>query len=504
MRHTAAIAALLAGLPACQLAALQCADGAPPPCRGAARTPAAPGANSVAVLTFDNLSRDTADTYLVQGLANDISSQLGRIERLAVASRTMVRRLPNAATMTPQAIGRSLNAAWLVNGGVQRGAGRVRVTVELVRSTTGQSVWSDQYDRAANDLLDIQRDVATAVASEVAGRLTPQERRTIAAPAEINREAYDQLLRGDFLVAKRTQAGFEMAITAYQTAVHLDPRSARAHAGLGNTYNICVDWAYPCLGLPRDSLRSRADVAVDRALALDSLNPWALEARASVVYDVNLTEGLRYADRAIAVSPRTAAFHHMRAWILAEMLRTDDALAAYHRALALDPGSAVTWLHIARVQTAERRFAEALSAYDSAIAIEPDLGQALPGRALLRAWTGDSVSARADAAALARREPNAAMAAGIQASIEALIAAVRGDTARAGALADSLWSAGVRNEFTGTALSRLGRRATVLALMPDDWAIDPFWARMPYYDGNRADPRFQAAVERARRRQNPQ
>jgi serine/threonine-protein kinase len=504
MRRLAAVAALLTALPPYRLAAFQCPDGAPPPCRGVARTPAAPGANSVAVLTFDNLSRDTADSYLVEGLANDISSQLGRIERLAVASRTVVRRLPNAATMTPQAIGRSLNAAWLVNGGVQRGAGRVRVTVELVRVTTGQSVWSDQYDRAANDLLDIQRDVATAVASEVAGRLTPQERRTIATSAEINREAYDQLLRGDFLVAKRTQASFEMAITAYQAAVRLDLRSARAQASLGDAYEFCADWDVPCFGLPRDSLRARAGAAVDRALALDSLNPWALEARASVAYDVNLSEGLRYADRAVAASPRTAAFHHMRGWILAEMLRSDDALAAYRRALALDPGRAVTWLHIARVHRSERRLAEALPALDSAIAIEPDLGQALPDRALVRALVGDSTGARADAADLARRATNAVAAAGIQGGIESLIIAVRGDTARAATLADSLRSAGAGNQIVGSALIRVGRGAAVLAAMPADFALDPFWARMPEWDGVRNDPRFQAAVERARRRQNPQ
>ena len=109
------------------------------------------------------------------------------------------------------------------------------------------------------------------------------------------------------------------------------------------------------------------------------------------------------------------------------------------------------------------------------------------------------------AVALARREPNSASAAGIEAGMETLIAAVRGDTARAGALADSLRSAGVPNFYFGEAtFYRLGRGATVIAPLPADWALDPFWARMPYYDGIRNDPRFQAAVERARRRQNPQ
>ena len=104
----------------------QCPDGTPPPCRGAApRAQASPPSTSVAVLTFDNLSRDTADAYLVEGLANDISAQLAQIGRLSVTSRSMVRRMSAAAT--PAVIGRSLNATYLVTGGIQRGGARVRV-----------------------------------------------------------------------------------------------------------------------------------------------------------------------------------------------------------------------------------------------------------------------------------------------------------------------------------------------------------------------------------------
>src|SRR4029077_13422356 len=96
-------------------------DGTPPPCRRASVA----ASNSIAVLTFDNVSRDTSDAYLAEGLANDISARLAQVERLTIASRTMVRRLPNSSSMTPQAMGRALSATYLVSGGIQRAPGRL-------------------------------------------------------------------------------------------------------------------------------------------------------------------------------------------------------------------------------------------------------------------------------------------------------------------------------------------------------------------------------------------
>jgi len=147
----------------------QCPDGTPPPCRRASLTPS----NSIAVLTFDNVSRDTSDAYLAEGLANDISARLAQVERLTVTSRTMVRRLPNSAAMTPQAMGRSLAANYLVNGGIQRAQGRLHVSVELLRAATGQTVWSSQFDRTTADLLEAARGGAALLVVDLDSRRLP-------------------------------------------------------------------------------------------------------------------------------------------------------------------------------------------------------------------------------------------------------------------------------------------------------------------------------------------
>jgi len=486
----------------------QCPDGSPPPCRGVARANAPPG-NSIAVLTFDNLSRDTSQTYLAEGLANDISAQLGQIERLTVTSRTMVRRLPNVAAMTPQAMGRALSAAYLVSGGVQGGPNRVHVSVELLRATTGQAVWSNQFDRTTADLLLIQQEIAASVAAGVAGRLLPQERAALAERGAGNGAAYDHLLRGDFLLRQRTSEGAERALTEYEAAVRLDPGSARARASIGKVLGLCADWYWGCRGLGPDSLRARARAAVDSALARDSLSADAYSARATIEYDLDHASGLRDAARAIALQPRNADFHHQFGWILADDLQFDEALREYRRALTLDPAFAATYEHLARVATIQRRFDDALAAFDSAIRLEPEMTVAINRRAMLRAWLGDTAGMRADVAILRGRSGGNAgpRLDRYSAGLEALAAATTGDTAAAGARLDSLIRAAggpdaaglLSTEATAVTAVRIGRVRDFLASLPPNFTFEPFWAAYPWWDPVRADPRFQAALERYRR-----
>ncbi|HTH65619.1 MAG TPA: tetratricopeptide repeat protein [Gemmatimonadales bacterium] len=480
----------------------QCPDGTPPPCRGAGRTNAPPG-NSIAVLTFDNLSRDTGQTYLAEGLANDISTQLGQIERLTVTSRTMVRRLPNITALTPQAMGRALAAAYLVSGGVQGGPNRVHVSVELLRAATGQAVWASQFDRTTADLLAIQQEIAASVAASVAGRLLPQERAALGQRSASNGEAYDHLLRGDFLLRQRTKEGAERALTEYEAAVRLDPGSARARASVGEVLGLCADWYWRCRGLGNDSLVALARAAVDSALARDSLSAEAYAARAGIEYDLDHARGLVDVERAIALQPRNARFHHQRGWILAEDLRFDEAIREYRRALTLDPALAATYEHLARIATIQRRFDDALADLDSAIRLEPEMTVVYARRAMLRAWLGDKAGMRADVAALRGRGAGPDLDRYL-AGLEALAAAATGDTAAAGARLDSLRAAGGAAEIAsateGTVATaiRIGRGNGFLASLPPNFTIEPFWAAYPWYDPVRADPRFQAGLERWR------
>ena len=196
----------------------QCPDGSTPPCHGATR-PAAPASNSVAVLYFDNLSRDTADAYLADGLTEDIIVRLGQIERLAVKSRNAVKRFRERAAEDPAVLGRSLGVAYLVSGSVRRAGARLRVTVQLVRAADGLQVWGDVFDRSSGELLSIGEENARAVAAAVAGRLLPAERSRLASQPTRQPAAYDHFLRGNFYLAQRTARAEAHAVEEYEAEI---------------------------------------------------------------------------------------------------------------------------------------------------------------------------------------------------------------------------------------------------------------------------------------------
>jgi TolB-like protein len=255
------LALLLAILPPCRLAALQCPDGTPPPCNRAVR--AAPAPTSVAVLSFDNRSRDTADAFLADGLADEISTRLGQIGRLAIVSRSQVRRLHGVESMPIPAIGRALNTANLVHGSVQGTPTHLRVSVELLRASNATQVWSHVYDRGRSDLLEIQGDIATEVAQQITGALRPGDRAALTRHPTSSPEAYEHILRGDVLVTSRNRAQMVVALREYQSAATLDPQSARAQASLAKVYTLCRE--YRCPGdVPLDTFVARASRPSDR------------------------------------------------------------------------------------------------------------------------------------------------------------------------------------------------------------------------------------------------
>jgi len=236
-----------------------------------AAAPLGPAVNTVAVLYLDNLSRDTADAYLADGLTEEITARLGLVECLTVKSRNAVRRFRGSVAGEPVVVGRALRVAHLVSGSLRRSGDHLRVTVELVRAASGLRIWGAQYDRTDADLLVIEEDIARAVATAVAGRLLPRERASLAVRPTGNREAYGHFLHGNYYLAQRTPRAIALAIEEYQAA-------ALARAAYG--YALYLDWGWTYPGVPPETLNARGLAAADRVLAVDSAATDAWMARA--------------------------------------------------------------------------------------------------------------------------------------------------------------------------------------------------------------------------------
>ncbi len=206
---------------------------------------------SVAVLTLGLLSRDTADAYLAEGLADAIASRLGRGGELVVTSRTYVRRLRGADSLPPADLGRALNAAYLVSGTLLRAGARLYVTVELVRAATGRQAWSEEYNRGADDVLAIESDVAAAIVARILGR-SPAPSAAIVARPTPSGAAYDLYLRGRFLFNKQTRESLTQSLEYFNRAIALDSSFAQAYLAIAETYWwLSDDWMSPQQTYPK-------------------------------------------------------------------------------------------------------------------------------------------------------------------------------------------------------------------------------------------------------------
>jgi TolB-like protein/Tfp pilus assembly protein PilF len=503
VRRTLVLAFTLAVLPSCRLAALQCPDGAPPPCTRAAVAAPAPGANSVGVMLFANLTRDTAYAYLSDGLASEIATSLARVPRLEVRSPGAVRSAQRGVEPDPRVIGRRLNVRYVVEGDFQRGGDRIRISVRLVGVPSGTQRWSESYTRPVTDLLAVQEEIAGAVATAIAGQLLPQERTVLAARPTRNAEAYDHFLRGNFQLARRTPSGVARAIDEYTAAVRVDPSFAQAHARVALGYALYLDWDWEFPGMPRDSQLAIGTRAADRALALDSSSSDAWMAKGYLLsfrYPRTLDGVLPAMERATTLDPRNAeAWHQYSSW-LATVGRLDESLTTSRRALALEPGRAVTFLNTAAaLELMGHREAEALVEYDSAVSADPEFYAAYAFRAFLRLRMGDTAGARADAQAALRTSPPSEQYYGL--APLAAVAARSGDSAEARRLTDRM-VAPFTTRSTGPLVAQMmafglagvGRQQAAIDMLARGEPRGALlWISMqfPALDALRADPRYQ-------------
>ena len=420
----------------------QCPDGSPPPCeRTTARTPTP---NSVAVLYFDNLSRDTADAFLADGLTEEIIIRLGQVTRLEVKSRFEVQRFRGrATTQDPPALGRSLNAAYLVTGSVQRAGNRVRLRVALVRSATRAQVWGDIIDRASSDLLTIESEIAQEVATAITGQLLPAERTRLVRPVTSDPIAYEEYVRGlQSLYSSIDEAAQRSALAHFDRAIAQDSSLAAAFTGKA------IVWANLADGfLPGREGYARVREAAHEAIARDSsqARAYAMLAVSVLALDLDVREAERVARRAVALEPREAQAHIVLSLALFAAGRIDESIDEAHRAWqadSLDPMMSILYadaLIYGRRLDGTATLLPRLRAFMSPVDVEQLEG-------LLRAARGDLRGA----APLLSWRYYGGRTAGTY--VRALLA--RGDTVAARATVDSMLAARTSGYFNPLALTR--------------------------------------------------
>src|SRR5438132_8393268 len=262
---------------------------------------------SIAVLPFENLSRDPDNAYFTEGIQEEILTRLAKIADLKVISRASTQRYKSSPDDLPQ-IAKRLGVANLLEGSVQKAADRVRVSVQLINAPDHAHLWAETYDRHLTDIFAVESEIATKIADTLKAKLTGSEQQAIAVRPTNDSEAHQLYLKGRYFWNKRTAHDFTTAIQYFQQAIDKDPGFALAYTGLADTYVLLSGFG---AASPKDSL-PKAKAAAQKALELDSSlgEAHAALAEALFAYEFKFAEANREFRRAIELNPNYATAHH--------------------------------------------------------------------------------------------------------------------------------------------------------------------------------------------------
>src|SRR5207245_7338308 len=186
---------------------------------------------SIAVLPFENLSRDPDNAYFADGIQDEILARLSKIADLKVISRTSTQKYKSAPDNLRE-IARQLGVSNILEGSVQKAADQVRVNVQLINALNDAHLWSDIYDRKLTDIFAVESDIAKTIADTLQAKLTGVEKQMISAQPTSDTAAYELYLKGRILWGKRGGDNLRQAIGFYEQAIARDPSFALAYAEL--------------------------------------------------------------------------------------------------------------------------------------------------------------------------------------------------------------------------------------------------------------------------------
>ena len=449
---------------------------------------------TIAVLPLQNLSGDTAQDYLADGMTEALTTDLARMESLQVISRTSAVQYKAAKKSLP-VIARELNADAVVEGSVQRSGNRVRVTAQLVRASDDRHLWANTYERDFPDVLALQDEVASAIAKQIETQLggpTPAPAPKVQA---INPEAYETYLRANSYL---DSFDLQKSIDYYRQAIKLDPNYAPAYAHMAEAYSFLAFFGAVSPSEGWGKTKEAASLAVQKDEHLPE-GHGAL-ALAKLHYDWDFAGAEQEFKRALELNPSDADVRHEHAHYLMAMGRLAESEAESKRAVELDPvgdglNSCLCWHSFAA-----RDYDEAVRLAAKFLKSQPDD----PWERTILGWTYEQ-----------KRMPNEAVA-----EFKRAVEVTKGDPFFVAALGHAYAVAGNRREAEKV-LQTLSERAKKSYVSPFDLALiytalgekDKAFALLdkavaehstflvyskwePRLDPLRSDPRFQDLLRR--------
>ena len=340
--------------------------------REGGRPPATAGSlpqKSIAVLPFDNLSRDPDNAFFAEGVQDEILTRLAKVADLKVIARTSTQKFKSAPADLRE-VAKQLDVTNILEGSVQKVNDQVRVNVQLINALTNAHLWAEIYDRKLSDIFAVQSDIAKTVADTLQAKLTGAEKQMMAAQPTTDTAAYELYHKGRSLWEKRSGDNIPKAIAFYELAIGRDPNYALAYAGLASAHILSPFYT----GADRREAGSKAKEAALKALRLDPNLAEAHAALGKVLFfsEIDLAGATREYKRAIELKPNDADAHH---WFsndsLAALGQFDEAIAEGKRSVELDPLSIVINADLGETFFYARRFDESVAQLRKTLEIDP-------------------------------------------------------------------------------------------------------------------------------------
>jgi TolB-like protein len=295
-------------------------------------TPAGTEEKSIAVLPFVDMSERGDQEYFADGMAEQVLDDLVRVPGLRVIGRTSSFQF-KGKSHDLRAIGRTLGAAYIVEGSIRRSGDHLRVTAQLVNAADGSQLWSQTYEEAITDVLRVQDRIATSLARAL--EVTFDASALRGRPTFASSDAYEMFLRGRLALNRYDREGFEAAADYFQQALKIDPRSAPAAEQLALSLELSAEWGYVA---PQQGFQ-RARLSAQHALHLDprSSIAYSILAKVELIYDWDWEAAERDVKAALRFNPRDHVAIGVLGQVEAALGRWEDSIQTMNTALLVDP-----------------------------------------------------------------------------------------------------------------------------------------------------------------------
>jgi TolB-like protein/Tfp pilus assembly protein PilF len=332
---------------------------------------APPQQPSIAVMPFENISGDPEQDYFVDGMTDDLITDLSKISGLFVIARNSTFAYKGKSVAVEQ-LSSELGVRYILEGSVRKIGRNVRINAQLIDAVTGGHLWAERYDGDLKNIFELQGEVVEKITSALSVKLTKEEKVQLAKKYTDNLEAYEYYLRGIQTIRRKSLGDIELfkklveAKSLFKKAIELDPSFARAYvsSALVSYYAMECDLNIASLS---DS-RKEATEYIAKALSVDANLPMAHSVLAGIqAWDGHYEEAVLSAENAITLDPNNADSHIMLAYILSQSGRHEEALERIKEAFHLNPKPPTDYyVYLGYIQFNNRQYTSALESFKSA------------------------------------------------------------------------------------------------------------------------------------------